>query len=260
MGCIGLVNRLPVWAWNTRVWGFSMTPPTFDRWLYLWMHRLRNMGSREKLFLEEAVRPGMRVVDVGANIGLYSLLLARLVGEEGRVFSFEPDAIMVAALRRNVAANHMSHVEVYSCAAGSGSGRGVLRRNVMNSGDNRLGAGITRFHGEQASVPVRALQDVLREELVDFIKMDVQGWEAEVLLGAVGLWDANPFLKVYFEFWPAGLRAAGSSVLALQDILDSLGLRVCLPEPGKKGMTIGLEAQEQRMKAEEYTNLLASRE
>ncbi|HXA14347.1 MAG TPA: FkbM family methyltransferase [Opitutaceae bacterium] len=226
-------NRLSLWRRRVRVWDFTLTPPTFDRWLYLWMHRLGHMAREEKIFLGQFIRPGMHVADVGANLGLYSLLLARLTGPEGRVFSFEPDALMVEALRKNLTANHVEHVEVFACAVGAAASSAVLQRNAVNSGNNRLGDVQVLLASEQATVPVCALQDALRGRRVDFIKMDVQGWEGEALRGIGGLLDANPGLQIYFEFWPHGLEGAGTSIPRLAEILRELGLRVSLAKLGK---------------------------
>ena len=87
---IAAFNRLPVWRQRLRVWGFTVTAPTFDRWLYLWMHRAGRMGREEAAFFQRVIRPGMQVADVGANIGLYSLLLARC---DGASFADEQQAM-----------------------------------------------------------------------------------------------------------------------------------------------------------------------
>jgi hypothetical protein len=108
------LNHLPIWRWRVRVWDFTLTPPTFDRWLYLWMHRLGRMGADDAVLLRQMIQPGMQVADVGANLGLYSLLLARYVGPAGRIYAFEPDARMAAALRQNIAANGHPPIEVLS--------------------------------------------------------------------------------------------------------------------------------------------------
>src|SRR4051812_47558541 len=84
-------NTLPLWKSRCRVWSQQMSSPSFDRWLYLRLHRLGMMGRDERTFLNQSVRPGMRILDVGSNIGLYSIQMARLVGPTGRVISFEPD-------------------------------------------------------------------------------------------------------------------------------------------------------------------------
>jgi FkbM family methyltransferase len=257
---IAAFNRLPVWRQRLRVWGFTVTAPTFDRWLYLWMHRAGRMGREEAAFFQRVIRPGMQVADVGANIGLYSLLLARCAGPAGRVYSFEPDALMAGALRRNLAANAVTSAEIFECAVGAATGTAVLQRNAMNSGDNRLGATTgTALHSDQASVRVCALQDALQGRRLDFIKMDVQGWEGEALQGVAALFDANPGLQLYFEFWPHGLRRAGTDVARLDAILRGLRLHVTLADAADQTTPVDLFALERRLPGKAFTNLLARR-
>src|ERR1019366_3383573 len=112
-------NGLRVWRREQTVWGGRMRAETFDRTLYLWLHRLGLMGASERAALRRLVRPGMTVVDVGANLGLYSVFLARQVGPAGRVVSFEPDPDLFALLRGNCAANAAANVEAYNMALGA---------------------------------------------------------------------------------------------------------------------------------------------
>jgi FkbM family methyltransferase len=257
---IAVFNRLPVWRQRLRVWGFTLQASTFDRWLYLWMHRLGRMGRDEAAFFQRVIRPGMHVADVGANLGLYSLLLARCAGPAGRVYAFEPDALMASALRRNLAANGATQAEVFECAVGAARGEAVLQRNAVNSGDNRLGTATgTALHSEQATVPVCALSDALAGRRLDFIKMDVQGWEGEALRGVAGLLDANPGLQIYFEFWPHGLRRAGTEISQLADTLRRLRLHVTLADAGLDAPAVDLPALERNLPGKAFTNLLARR-
>lgn len=257
---IAAFNRLPIWRQRLRVWEFTVQAPTFDRWLYLWMHRLGRMGREEAAFFQQVIKPGMHVADVGANIGLYSLLLARCVGPSGRVYAFEPDVLMAAALRTNLAANGATHAELFACAVGAAAGTATLQRNAMNSGDNRVGISTgTALHSDQSAVPICALQDVLRGRRVDFIKMDVQGWEGEALRGVAGLLDANPGLQIYFEFWPHGLRLAGTEISQLADTLRRLRLRVTLADAGPDAAEVDLTSLERSLPGKAFTNLLARR-
>ena len=250
-------NRLPLWRRRVLVWGFRMHAPTFDRCLYLWMHRLGRMGRGDRAFLAASVRPGMQIADVGANIGLYTLLLARLAGPAGRIHAFEPDPLMVGSLCQNLAAAGAFTVQVFSCAAGAATGEAVLQRHAINSGDNRLGAATGgAWHGESHRVPVRALGDALGGQPLDLMKIDVQGWEAEVFRGLGGLLDANPGLLIYFEFWPDGLARAGTSVADLAALLNQLRLRVT--RPGSRE-PVDLAHLAAGMRPGAYTNLLAAR-
>jgi FkbM family methyltransferase len=250
-------NRLPLWRRHVQVWGFRLRAPTFDRCLYLWLHRLGRMGRADRAFLEANIRPGMQIADIGSNIGLYTLLLARLAGPGGRVHAFEPDPLMVGFLRQNLAAAGVSTVEVFPCAAGAAAGEAVLQRHAINSGDNRLGTATGgAWHRESHAVPVRALGESLGARPLDLIKIDVQGWEAEVFRGLGGLLDANPRLRIYFELWPDGLARAGTSVAELASLLDELRLRTTVPGGGEP---VDVARLASGMRPGAYTNLLAAR-
>lgn len=237
-----------------------MRAPSFDRWFYLWMHRLGRMGREEADFFSKVIRPGMHVADVGANIGLYSLYLSRCAGPTGQIYSFEPDQLMAATLRKNLAENNASQVEVFECAVGATEGEIILQRNAMNSGDNRVGKTTgSALHNEQVSVPICALKNVLKGRRLDFIKMDVQGWEGEALKGVSDLLDANRDLKIYFEFWPHGLRLAGTEIEQLADTLRQLELQVTLADSSDQDIAVDLMELDKNLAAKAFINLLAFR-
>src|SRR5882724_8977403 len=84
------LNYWSFWARDVEVWGNRVTATSLDRLLNLYLHHLGARGTAEKRFLEQHVRPGMCVADIGANQGLYTLLISRILGREGRVYAFEP--------------------------------------------------------------------------------------------------------------------------------------------------------------------------
>ena len=116
-----------------------MHPTSFERWLYLQLHRCRLMGTEDRTFLERTVRPGMRILDVGSNLGLYSVLAARLAGESGRTICFEPDALLYSALCQNLVANGLERVETHAVGLGAAPAKLEFHRSIINSGDNHLG-------------------------------------------------------------------------------------------------------------------------
>jgi FkbM family methyltransferase len=255
MSALDRLNRLPIWRRPVRVWDASLQPPTLDRWIYLRMHRAGRMGAADRAYFSAAITAGMHVADVGANIGLYSLLFARLAGPTGRVFAFEPDPAMASALRANVDANGAG-VQVFECALGARAGAGVVRRHGLNSGDNRLSVGDA---GDRAGtrVDVHAMADLLPGERLDFVKIDVQGWEHQVIAGLAPLLDINPAMRIYFEFWPYGLAQAGTPVKAFAALFETLGLQVW--RPGATGEAVRLLSVAGSLRGQAYTNLLASR-
>src|SRR6267143_2214012 len=95
-------NHTPLlWRREINVWDRRMRSASLDRLVALGLHRLGWMGHDEATLLQRLVRPGMSVIDVVANIGLYSLLLSRLVDRNGSVLAFEPEPSLFATLREN---------------------------------------------------------------------------------------------------------------------------------------------------------------
>jgi hypothetical protein len=131
----------------------------------------------------------------------------------------------------------------------------VLHRSSINSGDNRLSA--SPAHPEEVQVRVARLDDVLPSVRVDFIKMDVQGWEAEVLRGMKQTLESNPGLLMYFEYWPHGLRRAGEHPLTLFEILRQSGFAVFLPGQSEPLNAREIENLPNVYSGKRYVNLLA---
>ena len=252
-------NHLPLWKGECRVWAQRMVSPSFDRWLYLRLHRVRLMGRGEREFLAQTIRPGTRVLDVGSNIGLYSIHMARLVGATGRVTSFEPDPELFAVFQRNCALNEISNLKAHSLALGSAPARLELHRMLINSGDNHLGETSSGFFREAITTEVVALDDFLPGFEVDFIKIDVQGWELEALRGMRRILEANRDVQIYFEFMPDGYRRAGSDYAQLEDFFRSLQFRIINPADGQELTREGMAALARSLPGVRYTNLLARR-
>lgn len=144
-------------------------------------------GEAEQKALAERLRPGMVFYDGGANMGLFTLMAARLVGETGRVFSFEPEPEVAARLRENSRHNLFSCVTVVEAALYSRTGKiGFSRASKLDSPDR--GTGRVLDGGTEASgvgVQAIALDDFVADHPEpDVLKLDVEGAEVEVLQGA----------------------------------------------------------------------------
>ena len=136
--------------------------------------------------LAERLQPGDVFYDLGANIGLFSLLAARCVGDSGRVFSFEPDAVNAERLRRNAKRNSFSQITVIE--SGVWSSTGAMDFSIADQASPDRGVG-SFLSGSGGSVSVRvrviALDDFVRNApLPHAIKCDVEGAEIHVLRGA----------------------------------------------------------------------------
>lgn len=204
----------------------------------------------EVAWLAGYLRPGMCFVDVGANIGLYSLVAARLVGAGGLVVAIEPSPRERAALEANLAANELTAVRVRPEAVGDTPGKATLHvADVAHGGQNTLGS--TIYPGTEVvgvvEVDVVTLDDVVageRLDAVDVVKIDVEGAEALVCAGAGGLLaDGRPL--VLLELQDASLRAMGSSSAELVAQLGRLDYAV-VPFDDRTGRLQAAEALDER--------------
>jgi len=232
-------NLLFLWKQYVRVWGNNLRATSLDRLIYLYLHRFGLMGRGDRLFFEQHLRPDMHVIDIGANVGLYTILFSRLVGASGSVAAFEPDPDLFEALETNCRINGVTNVRLYNLAAGSRSGVMVLHRSVVNTGDNRMSTKPPALT-EPVNVRVATVDETVSDRRIDFIKIDVQGWEGEVVQGMRRLLGSNPCVQVYFEYWPYGLRKAGIDPKDLLSWFQEFGFQLyrvsggaCTPIAGR---------------------------
>ena len=180
---------------------------------------------RKRRLIERLLRPGMSFVDAGANKGDFTLIAARLVGDGGAVFSFEPEPINFQWLERSIALNEYRNVRAYNVALGDTEGPVQLHLGPL-SGQNTLVAGIYEEFGAK-TVMTRTLDSVLREidrPKIDMIKIDVEGWELPVLRGALDTIRSNGQAVVLLDLHPQ----LGADVPAVGSLLRSLGFRFYL--------------------------------
>lgn len=177
--------------------------------------------------LEALLRPGMTFFDVGANIGIYTALGARIVGPAGRVVAIEPGPANVAVIRETVRLNSFENVTVAARAAGDRAERVSLYLCGDNPADHRLHDPTGRRR--QVTVETVTL-DALAVECgvvrADVVKIDTQGSEAAVFAGMVQLLAAKPSPVIVAEFWPWGLSQAGANPRELLHRITEAGFLV----------------------------------
>jgi FkbM family methyltransferase len=172
--------------------------------------------SSEVKFVERYLRSGMTVLDIGAHHGFYSLLASRLIGPNGRVFAFEPSARERKRLARHVALNRCSNVQIEPTALGSHTTQADLFL-VDGAEDycNSLRPPAVDAKTRTTRVNVTSIDEFLSRtgiQKIDFIKLDVEGAELEVLKGARSLLAAVPRPTLLVEVYdirtePWGYRA-----------------------------------------------------
>jgi FkbM family methyltransferase len=180
----------------------------------------------ERELLRKILFQGAVVVDVGANIGIYSEFLSRFVGPTGLVHSFEPSPDNFKRLC--AATHHLSNVRSTEAAVGERSGECKLYISDKLNVDHRA----YKADGDsRRTVPAEmvALDDYFNPgQRVDLIKMDIQGYELHALRGAQRVLQENSNINLLLEFWPSGLSQAGVDWEELVRMLQGLSMNLTL--------------------------------
>ena len=166
----------------------------------------------------------MRVLDIGANIGYFTLLASKLVGDRGKVWAFEPESVNLVHLKENIELNDLKNVEVSSCAVSEFAGEADLYVSREEPGAHSLidcrspNYDIVRVHTVK-------LDDLFNDTCIDFIKSDTEGNDMKVLLGAKRLITENPDIKLIVELYPPGLIASQYSPEQFWALLEEYGFK-----------------------------------
>ncbi len=169
--------------------------------------------ERELRALRGEIDGPIRVLEIGANIGYFALVEARALGERAEIHAFGPDSRNLPLLRENIERNEYDErIRVDTAAVGPKSGRAVLQRSA-HSNRNRLATDGGKYTealsltGETRPVDVWSVDDYLREtglapDSINVVRMDVEGYEAEIFRGMESVLDASGPLVAFVEIHP----------------------------------------------------------
>jgi len=162
--------------------------------------------------MAEHVRPGSVAIDIGANVGFYTLGLSRLVGANGQVHAFEPGPVSFALLSRNCYANapSLDMVLLNKAAVSDRNGKTNLFINTSGESDNQVHHDIDEYKYKNEDSRPKLLVDVVnldeyfkgKNQNVSFIKIDTQGHEYYVLKGAQRLLSESKDIVLLIEYAP----------------------------------------------------------
>jgi len=172
----------------------------------------------EGQLLSQFFRPGLRFLDVGANVGYFSLLIAQGC-PDAVIHSFEPHPLTSQVLALNAWASG-ADITTHALALSSGDRILALTTAESNLGDTRSRAADS---GTMLS-PAAPLDEVLPGAVFDLVKIDVQGFETEVIGGMIGMIRRSPGVVIVAEFMPAALRERGLDPVAVLASYEELGL------------------------------------
>jgi len=172
---------------------------------------------RERAILVDRLTPGFRFIDIGANVGAYSLFVAALAGSRARILAVEPQPDIFERLAANMRLNPFGTIKAVQCGVADKSGDFTLFLDIRNRGESSMRA-VRSANGLAMRVPATTLMQLVTDERfdrIDAIKLDVEGaedlilepffgaapeslWPALVIMeDGVGRWntDMEPFLK-----------------------------------------------------------------
>ena len=195
-----------------------------------------------RIRLEETFEPAVRkeyerlasarinILDVGANIGYYSLIGAAVIGPDKRVFAFEPQMEVVNKLRRNIQHNAIKNISVFQIALSDEAG--IATFCIPSHGAEAFGSFHSngRFHvAKTVDVQTRRLDDVIAEHSIPeigLIKLDAEGAEFPILRGATRLLSSDNRPALIFEAHEGNVRPFGYCVFDLLKYVHGFGYRL----------------------------------
>jgi FkbM family methyltransferase len=176
--------------------------------------------------IESLLKPGMRFLDIGANVGYFTALARSRVGATGQVYAYEPSPWAFERLSRLISDNRWDNVAAVN--AGLAEEKGELALYLGEAG-NHTPTMVPHEQKTLAKVPVRRLDDefqAAQDGPVDVLKIDVEGFEPNVIQGGRRLFESGFVKIVLSEFNAHWLDLNGSSVLALHELFEQCGFRL----------------------------------
>ncbi len=173
------------------------------------------------------ITPGMKILEVGANIGYYALIETKLAGPSGHLYAIEPAPHNFNSLKKNLELNNIRNADLHQAAFGEVRSKAkfyVYDRGNLSSFIKRDDMGMKC---EEVEVEIMTLDDFLKFKKVDFIRMDVEGYEKEILKGSEGALSEGNRPKYFFiEVHSELLHKKNSSARDILEFLRSHGYEI----------------------------------
>jgi len=196
--------------------------------------------KKELEIFQLSLKNGSVMIDAGANIGLYSIIGSRIVGESGKVFSFEPSKANFNLFLKNIELNAIKNITPINMGLGNTIGESLILSQNFETGDaekyilkveNKIERPGNKLNGIQTTetISLDTLDNFqIKNSItkVDFLKIDVEGFEFYVLKGAEKLLRDNPDIIILFECADHLAKRAGSSQKEVFTFLGNLGIDI----------------------------------
>ena len=215
------------------VGGFRIYSNTIDRLLASLMWKFESLEGYESQVLKDHLKKGMTIIDIGANIGYYTLLMGQITGPDGIVYAFEPEPNNFRLLSKNILKNNIQNIHPFQKAVSDKNGFIKLFISKEHRGDHK----IFETDDKRPSITVDqiSIDDFLKDKRkIDLIKMDIQGAEHLALEGLKHTIAENKDIIIITEFSPELLRESGGNPEDFLDNLISMGFKIRLIDEKNK--------------------------
>ena len=188
-------------------------------------------GELDTKIIREEIHEGDIVIDVGANIGYYTLIFAQLVGSSGKVFAFEPESKNFEILKKNIEINNYPNIVAEQKIVSDKSG--IVKLFIAEHGI--VGHRINQQKSSQKFIEVESIildnyiKKLNLDNKINFIKIDVEGSEPKVLEGAKEIMQKSNQLKIFTEFNREAVEEYGIEPKEMIDLLYRNGFKIYLP-------------------------------
>ena len=181
----GIASKIGVRKMKKRIFNYQMYLDTKDKGL---SRTLFLYGRREidhYIMLHEILKPGMKILDIGANIGYYAIMESIAIGPSGKVTAFEPMIENIETLKRNVKLNGLGNIEVIHGAVSKSTGTGQMFTSTHSNLHtfHQSGSAFNYLDPNPIEVPTMTLKAAgeMSNSQIELIRMDVEGHEVEIL-------------------------------------------------------------------------------
>lgn len=178
-------------------------------------------------FIKKFLKQGDTFIDIGANIGLFTLIASQIIGEKGKILAFEPTPEIYKRLIENIDLNGLQNIETYNL--GLSDRKALLSFNVSKDGYdawNSFALNERLNSSETIDIMADTLDSIIKRKniyIVNLIKIDVEGWEKFVLQGAKDLLEKDNSPTLLVEFTETNAFSAGYYLGELFDFVQSFG-------------------------------------
>lgn len=171
-------------------------------------------------FLDSFLKEGMTYCDIGANIGLYSIFAAKRVGFNGKVFSFEPQSETYKRMVENINTNNLKNIYTENKAVGNKNGLITMQQNYDSA---KSYIAVDTEDGE--SVEIITFDSFIDEKnlkSIDYLKIDVEGYEYNVLIGMKNFLKNTPPKIIQIELYENFLNRSGATINMVKTLFEDL--------------------------------------